>query len=239
MEFIEKPYKFEKLEIWSYEDLLPYLPQSNPISKALKRSRNQQSFLQSGFYVYTDDIVIDGSLFMDLDKFYSSRCKSKRNFKEMPHWYPVILGNLAVKSAYFHGFVTGNITANNIYTENNLNIPNGCGGDLTVNEILFSNKRKFEINGKTRIDTLLALQEENIIFCDNQIVKHKFYFPKKNRNDDFSLHSKEELLNHFENNINGENLIEKWYGIVVEEMLPLKYTACEKDIRYLKNRITK
>lgn len=232
----EKPYDIKKMEIWHYDDLFPHLPEQNPISKALRRSRDKNSFLERGFYVYTDDIVINGGFNMCLQKFYPNEwlCKMKRDFEDMPHWYPIILGNLNVKSAYFHGMVAGNITANNLYTENASNIPNGCGGDLTVNEILFSNKRRFEVNGKTQIHTLVAMQDEKVIFCDNQTVKHKFYFPKKNRNDDFSLHSKEELLNHFENDINGENLIEKWYGRVVEEMLPLKYTVHQEDIRYLK-----
>lgn len=65
-----RPYSVENMDILSYRELLPKLPENNPIHNAYLRSRKKDEFLKRGFFVYFGDIISDQPFSIDLKTFY-------------------------------------------------------------------------------------------------------------------------------------------------------------------------
>lgn len=237
-----RPYSVENMDILSYRELLPKLPENNPIHNAYLRSRKKDEFLKRGFFVYFGDIISDQPFSIDLKTFYPQftdfyrRRVERDDNMDMPFWYPVILGSLKAPNILYYGYTAGSIAADNLFAYNaygGINFANGCGGDFTIREIMMSDQTVWQIGGRTRIHTWVSQQDKSKIACADQTILHHFHFPKKNRADVFDLHSKEEILAHF----SCEEAVNRWYGSWVASMLPVEWLVSENqdaDISLLK-----
>lgn len=225
-------YHPDKLSLVYYPQLVQRLPKLNPIVSAFERSRKKEKFLQHPFFVYEGDIE-QPILSMGLDTFHPNTLRTIAGEYE-PYIYPIILGNLTVNTAYFDGYVSGNIKANHLYAEYRMqNIELGCGGNLTVNRLLFIKHRTLQVAGNARIHTFVNSQNSQVLAPSLQ-VDYLFNFPMHNRNDDFSHHSLQELQQHF-NNYACDELprIDYFYGKSLDAMLPLASTCHTQDIDYI------
>ena len=154
-----RPYSVENMDILFYRELLPKLPENNPIHNAYLRSRKKDEFLKRGFFVYFGDIISDQPFSIDLKTFYPQftdfyrRRVERDDNMDMPFWYPVILGSLKAPNILYYGYTAGSIAADNLFAYNaygGINFANGCCGDFTIREIMMSDQTVWQIGGRTR-----------------------------------------------------------------------------------------
>ncbi len=224
-------YSRSKLKLMPYEELTGLLPERNPIVEAFAKSRKKQQFLDRKFFVYTGDIRAD-NLLMGLEDFHSNNQRYGQQHE--PHIYPVVIGSLDVGSAYFDGFVTGDITANNLYSEYRMeNIDIGCGGNLNVRRLYLAKRRRISVYGSAKIHTFVSNNDARIA-GDRIEIQYTFRFPKIKRSDDFSHHSLEEVKAHFRNYAADDiPRIDNYYGIDLDAMIPIYHSAGERDTDYI------
>ncbi len=226
------PYRSRNLHLQSFAELSPRLPPGNPISSAFQRSTKKAEFLSRPFFVYEGDIECD-VLCMGLNNFHPNGLRY--GLPTEPHIYPVVMGNLTVKSAYFDGYIHGDVTAKTLYLEHRMErIAAGCKGNLAVTRMFFIKRRRFEVGGKTSVHTLVCSNDAELASEDAQI-KHRFDFPKIKRSTDFSRHTLAELSAHFDGYACGDGMdrVQSYYGQCLDAMLPVCNTASDFDHDYV------
>ena len=121
-----RPYSVENMDSLFYRELLPKLPENNPIHNAYLRSRKKDEFLKRGFFVYFGDIISDQPFSIDLKTFYPQftdfyrRRVERDDNMDMPFWYPVILGSLKAPNILYYGYTAGSIAADNLFAHTTL-----------------------------------------------------------------------------------------------------------------------
>jgi hypothetical protein len=218
----------QKQRVLRYEDFSSELGENSPLKRW---ARHSKKIAETYFFVYAgnikqDKVVLSPAIYYLFPLLYRLTLADGSTVRPIP--YPVIFGDIEADEIYFHGYVEGNVSARNMYSEKyyGISTASGCGGNLGVSDVFLLHRENFVACENFSINTLILTYNGKFLPVQpSGTIRKTFNFPSSDRKIIWENHKIEELKNWFADSSIPN--IEQFYGKYIDAMLPMMPGICE------------